>query len=338
MSVKEKNLYGLRNMKVGNPSHKRIISILEDGKVHHISEFTKFMSYDGLRGRVSELNKWGYVIRRVDEVGHAKYNGEYLKCITVPIRENINEIISVDLTPVNNKVEIIPLGDIHYGNPCFTEKSEEKLDGYIDYILKTDGAYTILMGDLIESANERSTFKLQVTPQEQYEWILDKFSKLAKAGKILCVISGNHENWIFNDKGFDIVKMLSLNLKIPYLGDSGYLGIKVGKQFYTFYLIHPRTAVTKKSSKIRMLEDLGSIHDVDVIITGHVHSIITEEQIRRKPNFVTKSIDNIKQLLIASGAFLEYGDYAEQSRYKPENMGAPKVKLYSHKHDMHMGK
>ncbi len=323
-------------MEIESPSHKKIVTLLEDGEIHHKDEFK--MNYNGLRGRVSELNRWGYVIRRVDEKGDPSWNGEYFKCITIPVRESINEIVSATLKPLNKKVEIVPLGDIHYGNPCFTDRSERKLDGYIDYILNTDGCYTILMGDLIESANERATFKITVSPQEQYEWVLNKFIPLAKAGKIIAILSGNHENWIYSDKGFDIIKTMSLAMGVPYIGDSGYIGLKVGKQFYTIYAIHPRTAVTKKSSKIKMLEDLGSIHYVDIVMTGHIHSIITEEQIMRKPNFVTREVDNKKQVLVSTGAFLEYGDYAEQARYKPEKMGAPKVKLYSEKYDIHTGK
>jgi predicted MPP superfamily phosphohydrolase len=319
--------------------HKQIISILEDGKVHHKDEFKEICSYDGLRGRISEMNRWGYVIRRTNDIGQQKWAGNYFKCITIPLKESKNEIISVSLKPDSNgKVSIIGLGDIHYGNPCFTEASEKKLDGYIDWVLNTDGAYTILMGDLIESANERATFKIKLTSQEQYEWVLDKFKPLSKAGKIIGIISGNHENWIFSDKGFDIVKTLSLTLGVPYLGDSGYIGVKVGKQFYTIYATHPRTGVTKKSTKIKMLEDLGTIHNVDIVMCGHHHAIITEEQISRSPNFITAEVDNKKQLLVGTGAFLEYGDYAEQSRYRPEVMGAPKIKLYSKRFDMHMGK
>jgi len=323
-------------MRFESPSHKKIITILEDGQPHHKDEFK--LNYNGLRGRVSELNRWGYVIRRVDDKGNPAWGGDFFKCITIPIRESINEIVSLSVKPNKGKIEIVPLGDVHYGNPCFTEKSETKLDGYIKYILETEGAYTILMGDLIESANERATFKITVSPQEQYEWILNKFMPLAKANKILAIISGNHENWIFNDKGFDIVKTMSLAMGVPYLGDSGYVGLKVGKQFYSIYLIHPRSAVTKKSTKIKMMEDIGSIHNVDIIMCGHIHSLITEEQIMRNPNFVTGDVDNKKQLLIGTGAFLEYGDYAEQARYKPEKMGAPKIKLYAERKDMHMGK
>jgi len=325
-------------MRIEHPSHKIILDILEDGLVHSKSDFTKHMSYDGLRGRLSELNRWGYVIRRVDKKGNPVSRGDYFKLITIPIREAINEIVSVDLKPVDNKIEIVPIGDVHYGNPCFTEESEKKLDGYIDYILSHEGVYTILMGDLIESANPHSTFTIRITPQEQFEWILDKFMPLAKAGKIIAILSGNHENWIFNDKGFDIVKTMSLTMEVPYLGDAGYVGIKVDKQFYTAYCIHPRAGVTKKSTKIKMLEDMGAIHMVDMILCGHIHSIITEEQLMRKPNFITGDIDNIKQLLIGTGSFLEYGDYAEKARYKPEKMGAPKIKLYSKEFAMHMGK
>jgi len=325
-------------MNLTRPTHKKIIDILDDGKIHHRKEFKDLMSYDGLRGRISELNRWGYVIRRVDASGSPSWNGDYFKCITIPVRESINEIVSVELKSSNDKVEIVPIGDTHYGNPCFTDNGESKLDGYIDYILNKDNAYTILMGDLIESANERATFKIKLSPQEQYEWVLNKFQPLADAKKILAIVAGNHELWLFNDKGFDIVKTMSLAMKVPYLGDSGYLGMKVGKQFYTAYAIHPKSAVTKKSSKIKMLEDLGSIHDVDMILCGHIHSIITEEQIMRKPNFVTKNVDNKKQLLVGTGSFLEYGDYAEQARYKPEKMGAPKIILRSNRMDMHLSK
>ncbi len=321
-------------------THNRIIELLDDGKPHNKSEFEEICSYDGLRGRISELNKWGYVIQRTNQNGESNHFGNYFKCITVPNLECFNnDVISVKLNlGNNNKAEIIGLGDIHKGNPCFTQASDDKLDGYIDYIMNTEGAYTILMGDLLESANPHSTFTLKITPQEQYEWILNKFKPLADANKIIAIISGNHEMWVFNDKGFDITRTLSLALDVPYLGDSGYIGVSVGKQYYTIYAIHPRAGVTKKSTKIKMMEDLGSIHNVDIIMCGHHHSIITEEQITRKPNFLTGEVDNKKQLLIGTGSFLEYGDYAEKARYKPEPMGAPKFKLYGNKWDMHMGK
>jgi len=236
------------------------------------------------------------------------------------------------------KVSLVNLGDVHYGNPCFTEYSEEKLDGYIDYILDNEGVYTSLMGDMIESANPHSTFKLKITPQEQYEWIYDKFEPLAKANKIISILCGNHEEWIYNDKGFDVVKTMSKGLNVPYLGNSGYVGMKIGKQFYTSYLTHPRSGVTKKSSKVRMLEDLGSIHNVDIIFCGHIHAIMVEEQITRVPNFVTGEVDNKKQLLVSTGSFIEYGDYAEQARYRPEVIGAPKIKLYADRWDIHGSK
>ena len=139
-------------MRFLNPVHKRILELLDDSAIHNKLEFNKICSSDGLRGRISELNKWGYVIRRVDDRSNPAPRGDYFKLITIPIRESINELISVELKPHNGKVELIPLGDCHYGNPCFTDNSEEKLDGYIDYIMNHDGVYTILMGDLIESA------------------------------------------------------------------------------------------------------------------------------------------------------------------------------------------
>ena len=320
------------------PSHRLILDILKDGNIHHIDEFLDLMSYDGLRGRISELNKLGYIIRRVNETGDTDKNGKYFKLMAIPKREEKNLVLANLKPDKHGRVVIVPIGDIHYGNPEFTEKSEELLDGYLKYILENDGVYTILMGDLIESANERSTFSLKITPQEQYEWIHRKLKPLAENGKIIAILSGNHEQWIYRDKGFDVVKTLALALDVPYIGEAGYIGVRVGKQFYTIYAIHPKSGAVKKSSKIKLLEDLGSIHDVDIILCGHIHSIICEDQIKRRPNFVTGKIDNVKQLLVGTGMFLEYGGYAERGRYKPEKMGAPKIKLYAHKFDMHVGK
>lgn len=651
---------------VGNTTHKKIISILEDGNIHHKDEFKDICHYNGLRGRISELNKWGYVIRRVNNLGFRDWGGDYFRCITIPTHEKVNEVASINLKPNDEgKVSLINIGDVHYGNPCFSEYSEEKLDGYIDYIMNNDGVYTSLMGDMLESANPHSTFKLKISPQEQYEWIYDKFEPLAKAGKIISIIRGNHEcldedtevltkrgwlkhtdlhdddivltigidnnlewnkiekvhrynysgklihirtrnhhdmmitpnhnlyywtrsglknnkplvsseckdliskekrkyfpvsgtfnnkdldgvtddeirlvgliisdggielkhnyykiyqrvskskymdelldrlkykytkrtrernithimgkkikkcspqneytiqsihkerlvellptkdipkwvynlsdrqfdilieglvfgdgsihkssdnskmfyqsnkklidelqflsithgynasydeykpgeyrlslpkakslandnlkkyskevdyngivwcisvpnhnflvrrngrciftgnSWLYQDKGFDIIKTMSKSLNVPYLGDSGYVGMKVGNQFYTSYLTHPRSGVTKKSSKVKMLEDIGTIHTVDIIFCAHIHSIIVEENITRVPNFVTGEVVNKKQLLVSTGSFLEYGDYAEQARYRPEVIGAPKIKLYADKWDIHGSK
>ena len=58
----------------------------------------------------------------------------------------------------------------------------------------------------------------------------------------------------------------------------------------------------------------------------------------RSPNFAVGNVENKKQLLIGTGSFLEYGDYAERARYKPEKMGAPKIILSSKKFDMHIAK
>ena len=46
---------------------------------------------------------------------------------------------------------IVPLGDVHFGNPSFSPKH---LDRTLNFINETENAYTFLLGDLCESESK----------------------------------------------------------------------------------------------------------------------------------------------------------------------------------------
>ena len=71
-----------------------------------------------------------------------------------------------------NDIYVIPLGDVHIGDKGFTQESEDKLKGYIDFVKKTANAYVILQGDLVNCAtraSKSSPFEQNMDLKEQIE-------------------------------------------------------------------------------------------------------------------------------------------------------------------------
>jgi len=67
--------------------------------------------------------------------------------------------LRVKATPQNGCVYLVPLGDTHYGSSEFTSWSNEKLTGYINWILERQNAYTFLMGDILNCGTTMSLGK-----------------------------------------------------------------------------------------------------------------------------------------------------------------------------------
>jgi predicted MPP superfamily phosphohydrolase len=103
-----------------------------------------------------------------------------------------------------NEVIIIPLSDVHYGNPMF---SAHHLQRAIDFILSKPNHYTLLNGDLCEcvlKSSKGDVYSQEFNSQAQRDFIIDAFMPLAKAGRILALCQGNHEERIYREAGIDI--------------------------------------------------------------------------------------------------------------------------------------
>jgi len=178
----------------------------------------------------------------------------------------------VDIETEAEFIDLVPLGDIHFGNEVFTKDGLDKLRGYIKWIMERPGAFTILMGDIIESANIRGVYEMKQTPQEQMETAVAEFKELAEAGKILGSHSGNHEHWIKRDRGFDIAKIMAKDLKVKYLEDAAFHKVRVNEQNYHVYSTHGAGNATTPSGKIQKLVQMRQSNAFDVGLKGHMHT------------------------------------------------------------------
>lgn len=237
----------------------------------------------------------------------------------------------IEIPKYKNFTEIAVVGDIHKGNAYFDPKLFDLYykgtDGHKGFKDNTN-MYMITTGDLMETA-----LKDSLGVQDQSEWIEDQFVwirgillPIAKAGRLIGVIEGNHEhratrNWIRT------TRLLAHDLQVPYC--AGYLLINIHlkkndkERVYKIAAHHgygyARTMGGKVNSVKRMANVVG---DADAYVMGHLHdkfAVVAPILL----NGVWKD-----RLLGMTGAYLKYGGYSEQRLYSPPARGSLKLKLH----------
>ena len=233
--------------------------------------------------------------------------------------------------------EVVFFGDWHYGSRECDNKRALRM---LDYCLKKK-IYVLLMGDLIEAGTRYSVgagvYQQNLNPQKQMEYVVEKLEPLAKAGLILGLISGNHEDRIEKETGIAISKVMAKMLNVRYLGSACWNLFKVGKQNYTIYSLHGSTGSRFVYTKLKALVDISHSFDADLIVMGHVHDIASARQAVQRVDMRNKTIVERKKFLLLTGHYLSYDKgYAQMKGMPISRMGSPKVKFFAEKWDIHI--
>ena len=249
------------------------------------------------------------------------------------------------LSPLLNELKIIPISDVHRGNPLFSVKH---LDRTLDMIASDEEIYTILNGDLCEAALKTSKGEIyhQVgSPQEQRDWMIDRLTPIRQ--KILGMTMGNHEYRIYKETGIDICKDIAKALNVPYRAEGIILKIMFGsgnnrtpKRPYTYwgYATHGYGGARTKSAKAVKAERAGHwIPKMDFIIMSHDHTVnvapdvclMTDPRTRvdKETGFMVGKVVAHRRMLVKSNAYLKWGGYSEMGGFPPVDLEAPIIKL-----------
>lgn len=230
-----------------------------------------------------------------------------------PNLENAKEII------------ICPLADIHLGDPLLDNKLLNKT---IDYIKNNENVYTILNGDLMNTALKTSvsnSYEEKLTPMQQIEALVELLEPIKN--KILVATIGNHENRIAKDTSIDImhIAMKELGLGHRYTNGSYYLYLYFGKKksgritemVYTIYGQHGAGGGRKSGSKLNRVVEMSNICIADVFLMSHVHEPIGTKKVIYIPDYSNKALTRKEMLFAISNSFLNYGGYAETFMFSP---------------------
>ena len=251
--------------------------------------------------------------------------------------------IKCDL-PFSERIEIHPLADLHIGD---VHADFKMIMDKLEYIKKTDNAYCILNGDLMDTAIATSvgdTYGASLQPMEQLKQCVKIFEPVKD--KILAVLPGNHEHRVYKSDGIDITSLLCSQLGIhnKYSPTTALLFIRFGTsnarsrhrpQLYTMYVTHGSGGGRREGAKINKLADLASIVDADCYVHAHTHLPVIFKEAFFRVSSSNSSVAQVEKLFVNTAASLSYGGYGDAQGYKPSSKRYPVIYLDGLKHDMY---
>ena len=240
---------------------------------------------------------------------------------------------------------LYPIGDCHLGSShCDEDGLEKKLQqikgeknafvigmgDYIDAILKNDKRFDV--GGLASWVKGDNIIELQ----------REKVKKLFKpvSSKIICMLTGNHEETVHLDKQDDITRNICKDLGVAYGGYSCFISLKFRRgtavHQYIIHAWHGAGAAQQEGARMMRLMRLVNDVEADIYLMGHLHTITTYA-----PSRLTLRNGRIKSVpihAVMTGSWLKAyaqpkdgesmnSSYAERAGYKPNVLGCPCIKI-----------
>ena len=140
-------------------------------------------------------------------------------------------------------IEVIPIADLHIGDP---HADMSIIKSLIDGVRENPNRYTVLCGDLMNTAiigSKSDTYGETLRPSEQLERCADLLEPIKD--KILAIVPGNHEERISRTAGSDMTRLLAreLGLLSVYSDTTALVFLKFGREYrhctpltYTLYI------------------------------------------------------------------------------------------------------
>lgn len=230
------------------------------------------------------------------------------------------------------KIEILPLSDLHIGDPAFNEPA---LRNYLRYVQDEPNRYVLLNGDILNNATRNSVsdiYSETMPPRRQIEHAADLLGPVAD--RILGIVSGNHERRTDKESGISPVEILAEKLRVPYFGVEVVLKIKFGwshksrQIIYTLYATHGWGGGRLRGGKVNNLERLKGIVLCDIYCMAHTHGQVSFPSTIYIPETAQNVVSERVMWFVNSGSFLNRGDgYAAAKGYEPQVLGCPIIEL-----------
>jgi len=231
---------------------------------------------------------------------------------------------------VDDKLEIIGLGDLHIGDHNCDYKLLQK---QIDYINDTPNCYVIGMGDYLNNALKMSKTDVYsaVAPQKEFMLAVEILGSIKKS-KWIAMTTGNHEHRTYKEAGIDLNRFLAYEIGIEdiYHPTISIVHLKLNKTAYYIHIHHGAGGGSTKGGSANKLVKLGNIiPNTDLVMMGHTHQQIFTTEGRyildKKHDKVIKHC----QYLVNTGSCLGYQDgYAEAMALQPTAKGNPVLTLH----------
>lgn len=138
---------------------------------------------------------------------------------------------------VDERCIVIPWGDWHIGG-SHTRHGQLGLD--VKFIREHSNIYVVMMGDYCDNFSKKGpgggVYEQVIRISEQKQRV--EYVVRALGDRILGIVMGCHDKWMFDSDGFDFPQYLAKKSIGSWMGLSGIIHLKVGKQLYKIYVSH----------------------------------------------------------------------------------------------------
>jgi hypothetical protein len=237
---------------------------------------------------------------------------------------------------------IVPIADLHIGDPLFHEKKFIKMR---DWIAETPNVVVPLVGDILNCATKNSKSDIygeKMNPNDALKYAVELLEPIRD--KIIGSVRGNHCIRVYRESGLDIAENLAERLGVPYAPEGilynikfdRYPNLRTGKINYTVYTNHGIGGGRTKGSKVNVVHRLSDIVLADLYISAHVHSANGDKDRYFVPDTRAGKITSMTMTYASAGSYLDYGGYAEAGLMKPSKLGTCRIRLSGLRKDLHV--
>lgn len=208
----------------------------------------------------------------------------------------------------NKKVlKILPLSDLHYGNPTFNEDLFHK---WLEVARKSRNKVILLNGDLLEFLDANRFYKPKdyIDVNQQLEYVIEALKPFKK--DIICNLNGNHGVRTRKQYDLDTDKLIGDALGVETKTSLHYdLCCKKGKnpQYLRVFMQHNAPTSTDELLAMRRFVTKMEKIDGDLFLAGHNHRVLFAPRVYRGLDYTP-----IRRYYCFTGSFMDYkGSYAD---------------------------
>lgn len=245
------------------------------------------------------------------------------------------KVVNVNLGKDLKEIKIIPISDVHIGDPLCNYKYLKEV---LEEIKNTPNIYTIINGDMCNTALKNSksdVYNDDMTPMEQILKLVELLKPIKD--KILVLGSGNHEERILKETSIDVLRLVARELGIEdrYAPSWWYLFLRFGeytnkKNSQVSYQItgyHGSGGGRRSGSKLNRANEMSNFTIADIYIMSHVHETMASKGAIYEPDYAHSTIHKRELNYLITNSFIEDGGYAEKYGLPPKTHQVSEVTL-----------
>lgn len=231
-------------------------------------------------------------------------------------------------------IVVYPIADVHLGA---IEHAEPEWQAFLKRV-DSENAYLILAGDLLNNSTRGTKFANPfdevLRPREAKRRMVEYLEPLARKGRILCMVSGNHEARSLResdcDLGYDICS--KLDIEHLYRENMAFMLVSCGRRntenkalsTFSFCVTHGSGGGIYTGAAVNRSERFGNVVEgVDCIVTGHVHKGFVSKPAKIVLDARNGVVSMKHYVVISCVSWLNYGGYAARAMMLPAQICDP---------------